>query len=544
MASLGKKFGQLRQWTGEKMGSSQKTETSEEFKRLEQETDLRREFTEKVHEALAVYLKSMGKRKESLTDKTKKLPLEIMADAMIHFGTMLHEDSNYGRALIKFGECHERIANIQLEYVTRVRDSYVNNISRILADMKEYTQLKAKLERRRLDFDAKLNKVQKSRKEKPELEEETRAAQSKYEESLTDTTHKMIELNSNEEDQLEDLLNFMDAEVTYHKKCLDIISGLQQTLADIPRNPNSHAGAARMSVTARSSVNDPPQRRPSGDSFGPPSTARPTGPDRKLSYAANAGSMVYPMVGPNGSTVPAPIPQRQDSSSSLPLASVPQPSTSPAKKQVRVLFDFDAEGPDELTLRKGDIINVVCEIDEGWWEGELSDGSGTVGMFPSNYVEVLTNNLPSMPPRNELAGGSDPAYQPRSSEVEQTPRPNSDINLSPTSVSQQRPQDRPYSHISRLSFVPTNAPIPPQQQVTQASPAALEGLVQRSSAAGGAPFPPPASPASRGRMSFVGGQLPVSNHATTATPCGTCGCAEFLANAFRKDQCSNCYHRH
>lgn len=37
--------------------------------------------------------------------------------------------------------------------------------------MKEYQRLKTKLENRRLDFDAKLNKVHKSNKEKPELEE-------------------------------------------------------------------------------------------------------------------------------------------------------------------------------------------------------------------------------------------------------------------------------------------------------------------------------------------------------------------------------------
>ena len=76
--------------------SHQTLETSEEFKRLEQETDLRREFTEKVHDSLTTYLKTMGKRKESLTDKSKKLPLESLADAMIHYGTMLHEDSMYG----------------------------------------------------------------------------------------------------------------------------------------------------------------------------------------------------------------------------------------------------------------------------------------------------------------------------------------------------------------------------------------------------------------------------------------------------------------
>jgi hypothetical protein len=52
------------------------------------------------------------------------------------------------------------------------------------------------LENRRLDYDAKLNKVQKTKKENTVLEEETRVAQAKYEETLASITQKMIDLNS------------------------------------------------------------------------------------------------------------------------------------------------------------------------------------------------------------------------------------------------------------------------------------------------------------------------------------------------------------
>ena len=61
---------------------------------------------------------------------------------------------------------------------------------------KEYAKLETKLENRRLDFDAKLNKINKSKKENTVLEEETRAAQAKYEETLEVMTQKMLELNS------------------------------------------------------------------------------------------------------------------------------------------------------------------------------------------------------------------------------------------------------------------------------------------------------------------------------------------------------------
>ncbi|XP_031440521.1 mitogen-activated protein kinase kinase kinase 11 [Clupea harengus] len=52
------------------------------------------------------------------------------------------------------------------------------------------------------------------------------------------------------------------------------------------------------------------------------------------------------------------------------------------------LFDYEASGNDELTLRKGDLVEVLSrdsEIsgDEGWWAGKVNN---KVGIFPSNYV--------------------------------------------------------------------------------------------------------------------------------------------------------------
>ena len=49
--------------------------------------------------------------------------------------------------------------------------------------MKEYHTLQKKLHSRRLDYDAKLAKVQKAKKEKPEWEEEMQASKAKYEET-------------------------------------------------------------------------------------------------------------------------------------------------------------------------------------------------------------------------------------------------------------------------------------------------------------------------------------------------------------------------
>ena len=48
-------------------------------------------------------------------------------------------------------------------------------------------------------------------------------------------------------------------------------------------------------------------------------------------------------------------------------------------------FNYEPQEPDELTLRKGDIIKDIRVLVGGWWEGTLGDKRG---MFPDNFVTV------------------------------------------------------------------------------------------------------------------------------------------------------------
>ena len=55
------------------------------------------------------------------------------------------------------------------------------------------------------------------------------------------------------------------------------------------------------------------------------------------------------------------------------------------KAEVLVLFDYDGQADDELTIRKGDVILEVKKQDGGWWEGLLGSKRG---VFPDNFVTV------------------------------------------------------------------------------------------------------------------------------------------------------------
>ncbi|XP_078662081.1 nectin-4-like isoform X1 [Branchiostoma floridae x Branchiostoma belcheri] len=67
------------------------------------------------------------------------------------------------------------------------------------------------------------------------------------------------------------------------------------------------------------------------------------------------------------------------------------------RRYAKALYNYSPLDEDELRLCIGDIIEVIKGEGDGWWFGYLN---GRVGMFPSNYVEVLssddrrTNTLP------------------------------------------------------------------------------------------------------------------------------------------------------
>ncbi|KAL3268344.1 hypothetical protein HHI36_007460 [Cryptolaemus montrouzieri] len=58
--------------------------------------------------------------------------------------------------------------------------------------------------------------------------------------------------------------------------------------------------------------------------------------------------------------------------------------------QVTVIHNYTAVQPDELSLSKGDVINVSRKMADGWYQGErIRDGQS--GWFPANYTSEIAN---------------------------------------------------------------------------------------------------------------------------------------------------------
>lgn len=202
--------------------------------------------------------------------------------------------------------------------------------------------MKKKLESRRLEFDSKLSKVNKSKKEKPEDEEALRIAQMRYEDSLTDVTNKMLSLHDSEEEQLGDLVTYIDAQLEYYQQCAELTRNFQEKVTphylnriqvrNIPRSGASSRNQIRGYIPKRNSEENLRSRASTSDSrlsqpnrgnqserasqssvryetskrYTPADTA-PTEEepvvDSRLSYASQKGAMVFPSA--NSSRMPS-----------------------------------------------------------------------------------------------------------------------------------------------------------------------------------------------------------------------------------------------
>ncbi|KAL6097577.1 sh3kbp1 [Pungitius sinensis] len=56
------------------------------------------------------------------------------------------------------------------------------------------------------------------------------------------------------------------------------------------------------------------------------------------------------------------------------------------KRRCKAAFSYAPQHEDELELKIGDVIEIISEVEEGWWEGFVN---GKTGMFPSNFTKVI-----------------------------------------------------------------------------------------------------------------------------------------------------------
>ncbi|KAI0014163.1 ras GEF [Xylariaceae sp. FL0662B] len=60
----------------------------------------------------------------------------------------------------------------------------------------------------------------------------------------------------------------------------------------------------------------------------------------------------------------------------------------PGTLYVRALYDYEADDRTSLSFHEGDVIQVITQLESGWWDGVIN---GVRGWFPSNYCQIITS---------------------------------------------------------------------------------------------------------------------------------------------------------
>ncbi|KAJ2831197.1 hypothetical protein J3B01_005448 [Coemansia erecta] len=443
-STLKRGIGKLGQRTGELLGhsSNSRSDVGDDFRDLQLETDNRHAGTECTQAALLLYTNQLLKKKEASDNTKLKLYLiENLGSSMIRLGSSLPKDSNYGRAVETLGQTEEQLSELQLQYVNKVKDGWLPELQRSLDDFKQYVTLQKKLESRRNEYDSKMVKFQKARKDNITVEDELRTAQVRYEDTYDDLAHRMMEMQDAEQDYLRGAFNFYEAQVEYHKNCYEQLVRIrgvfdeclrEKRLPAAERHPIGASLATRKSQQAlRQSEMTTATRHPMP--FQTPGTnplARSasyrTAPGHQRSDSNQFSDSGHQRNGSNqlsgnsqyggqqqhsNQQQSAPHLNRAQSdfaaTSASPARQVPtvaprrhapapptpmRPAEAKPKRQLRrAIYAFEVSELGELPLKKGDIVEVISCIDDGWWNGELvysrTGKLGQKGLFPGNYTE-------------------------------------------------------------------------------------------------------------------------------------------------------------
>ncbi|KAK6820880.1 myosin I myo5 [Apiospora arundinis] len=97
-------------------------------------------------------------------------------------------------------------------------------------------------------------------------------------------------------------------------------------------------------------------------------------------------------------TLPSHTRNQNSTSSTARMPPPPPPPAAPpakAKMQAKVLYDFAGQKENELTIKAGDIIEVVQKENNGWWLAKNASGQAWV---PAAYVEEIKAAAPAPAP--------------------------------------------------------------------------------------------------------------------------------------------------
>ncbi|KAL3866369.1 hypothetical protein ACJMK2_043673 [Sinanodonta woodiana] len=360
LAGLKKQFNKANQFVSEKIGGAKGTELDDEFVEMERKVDVMGKLVDdlinKTHEflqpnpasraklaAVNSFQKIRGQAKNVLYPQ----PEGILGEYMQKHGRDLGEDTPFGSSLVEAGESYKRLGEIKYSLEENVKQNFLEPLSHLQSkDLKEVNHHRKKLSGRRLDYDCKKRKKDKGSNV---TDEDIRIAMEKFEESKQLTETAMYNLMENDVEHIAQLQSFVESQLEYHRQATDILSELNDTLEDRRNQAASRPKKEHIPKKVASFRRSPSPMN--GDS--------------------DSGSGNY-----NFGNPPT-------------YAQVDEVDDVRATKNepcAEALYDFEPENEGELAFQEGEMVTLISQIDENWFEGSIH---GRTGFFPINYVKVV-----------------------------------------------------------------------------------------------------------------------------------------------------------
>ncbi|XP_075213447.1 SH3 domain containing GRB2 like, endophilin-B isoform X1 [Lycorma delicatula] len=260
------------QLTEEKLGTSEKTELDAHFENLAERSDITKQWTEKIlRDTEAVLTPNPGNRVEDyLFEKIeKKKPnrlsnLEYLGLDMIEAGNEFGPGTSYGSALIKVGQCEQKLGHIERDFITTASHCFLTPLRKFLeGEMKTILKERGILESKRLDLDACKNRVRKARTmlgQPPNAERDLKIAQSEYDRQAEITKLLLESVGSSHASHLRCLHEFVESQVAYYAQCHQAMQDLKKEMESLSMampggvsfNASNHHPSSNSSVAAAS----------------------------------------------------------------------------------------------------------------------------------------------------------------------------------------------------------------------------------------------------------------------------------------------------
>ncbi|XP_075877250.1 endophilin-A2-like isoform X2 [Nelusetta ayraudi] len=355
VAGLKKQLYKASQIMSEKVGGAEGTKLDGEFQDLERRADTTSKALVEILAKSSDYLQPNPtvRAKLNMVNTVSKMrgqeqasgyphPEGLLGDSMIKYGNDLGAASNFGGALLDFGESMKQLSQSKDALDISVKHNFIDPVQIVVdQNIKDVQHHLKKMEGRRLDYDYKKKRQGKI------PDEEIQVAQEKFNESKELSGKSMVSLLELDVEHVAQLSSFATSLADYHRQAIGILEELSRNLSE--RSANAVA-SAKTKYEHR------------------PVTDYRDAQNSNGSYAANP---------PSYSHAPAHYPV---------LPQRPSIKSKPLEPCCKVLYDFVPENEGELGLKMGDIVTLVSQIDDNWYEGAVH---GQTGFFPVTFVEVM-----------------------------------------------------------------------------------------------------------------------------------------------------------